>query len=259
MDLNESQMANLEYETMVNAVAKAVGPDFDDYKSEHMLKTNNNLRYVRGDLINTNLSAAMLSWERKIFRRFGWQGVFWIDRKNRFTYSVMSEQALQRALSEINWENPHYLPSILHVQNRGIHWKPMQPGLFDDVTNSLNATDKDLFGQDIYENVYFDLIGHEFAVGYTHLVVAYTQQKGILTSIRLILFSADFKICREWNLMDMVRPDFLTLTKDDVDERNSTDIHRLVSVKASAKENHVAAEDEISLVSKKEQEGKRQG
>ena len=59
--------------------------------------------------------------------------------------------------------------------------------------------------------------------------------------------------------MDMVRPDFLTLTKDDVDDRNSTDIHRLVSVKASAKENHVAKEDENSLVSLKEEEGKKQG
>lgn len=259
MDLNESQMANLEYETMVNAVAKAVGPDFDDYKSEHMLETNNNLRYVRGDLINTNLSAAMLSWEKKIFRRFGWQGVFWIDRKNRFTYSVMSEQALQRALQGIYGENPHYLPCILQVQNRGVTLEAVQPGLFDNVFENQDYTERNLFGLNKFEDTYFELIGHEFAEGYTHLVVAYSQQKGILTSIWLILYTANFKICKEWNLMDKVRPDFLSLTKNDIDERNSTDVHRLVSVKASAKENHVDVEDANSLVSMKEQEGKRQG
>lgn len=245
--------------TIVKAIVKAVGSDFEEYKKEQNLKTNNNCRFARGDLINTNISSMLPDLEAISFNRSGWQGILWKDRKSKFTYSIISEQALKRALSTKEKETPHYILCIINTQNQGVVVEAEQPSLFDGANTLSGIDDENLFGQNKFVELYSAFIGNSVGAGYTHLVIAYAEQGGIITSIRLILFADDFEICREWNLMDMVRPDFLTLTKDDVDDRNSTDIHRLVSVKASAKENHVAKEDENSLVSLKEEEGKNRG
>lgn len=245
--------------TIVKAIVKAVGSDFDEYKKEQNLKTNNNCRFARGDLINTNISSMLPDLEAISFNRSGWQGILWKDRKSKLTYSIISEQALKRALATKEKETPHYVLCIINAQNQGVAAESEQPSLFDDSNAFPGIGDENLFGQNKFVELYSAFIGYSVGAGYTHLVIAYAEQGGIIMSIRLILFAEDFEICREWNLMDMVRPDFLTLTKDDVDERNSTDIHRLVSVKASVKENHVPAGDENPLVSLKEEEGKKQG
>ena len=65
------------------------------------------------------------------FQRYGWSGRMVIDRKEHITYSIMTEGTLSGVPKKKNRENPHYLQSVLYVENKDCIAKERQMTLED--------------------------------------------------------------------------------------------------------------------------------
>lgn len=102
------------------AVEKGVGEDIRAYLMNSDTATNNAVVFLRGDYINTNLvnSVKSESVEIKYFRRSAWQGCIVIDRDNKLTYSVASKNTLERIPQKKNRQSPHFLQTVLNVENK---------------------------------------------------------------------------------------------------------------------------------------------
>ena len=90
------------------------------YLRENHRETNNAIILLRGDNINTNLRTHVVKDDIDLvpFQRYGWSGRMVIDRKEHITYSIMTEGTLSGVPKKKNRENPHYLQSVLYVENK---------------------------------------------------------------------------------------------------------------------------------------------
>ena len=118
---------------IVYCIEKAIGDDLQQYLRENHRETNNAIILLRGDNINTNLRTHVVKDDIDLvpFQRYGWSGRMGIDRKEHITYSIMTEGTLSGVLKKKNRENPHYLQSVLYVENKDCIAKERQMTLED--------------------------------------------------------------------------------------------------------------------------------
>lgn len=238
---------------IVHAIAKASGPDIREFMATSDHETDNCIRLLRGDFINTNLRDMVEGMELHSFKRSSWDGRLLIDRRHNLTYSICTKQTLDAISKTKGRHIPHYLQTILHIQNTEV--KPMYeqmtlPGMEADITD---------FDENEYREDYKKVMGDDLALddNYTHLVVTYEAEHGEITYIAARLLDPNLDLSKEWSLMDLLKPDYIDLTVNMSEKPKTKDTHDLIAIKASlikAKERRVP----VPLVSAKQQEGEKQ-
>lgn len=243
-------------QVIVDAISKAISSDIPEFKDAHPLETKNYMSMLRGDLINTNIrsngGSALIIHP---FNRGTWAGRIYIDSINKVTFCIMSEGALKKMLKSTGQKFPHYAAMLILAENNDVHTKYEPQSLFDkDVVS-------DLYDENELEEEFKNIMGSELSEfkGYHHLIVSYAASGNIIVSLRAICFTPKFEIAKEWDLMDMVRPDSLGLTIITEHQESSTDVQTLLSVKPPISQLKEEFEGEKPLVMIKKQEGKKQG
>lgn len=220
---------------IVYCIEKATVDDLQQYLRENHQETNNAIILLRGDNINTNLRNNVVKDDVDLvpFQRYGWSGRLIIDRKEHITYSIMTEETLSAVPKKKNRENPHYLQSVLYVENKNCIAKESQMTLEDF---GITIFDKDVLEQD-FDKISQGMINIE--ENYKHYVVAYKAKNGEIKDIKLKFLDKDFNIVDEASLMQYIKPDFAQLTDvrpaEDTDKDTKSDKKELVALKSGIK------------------------
>ena len=190
---------------IVYCIEKAIGDDLQQYLRENHRETNNAIILLRGDNINTNLRTHVVKDDIDLvpFQRYGWS------------------------------ENPHYLQSVLYVENKDCIAKARQMTLEDF---GITIFDTDVLEQD-FEKISQGMINVE--EDYKHYIIAYKAENGEIKDIKLRFLDKDFNIVDEASLMQYIKPDFARLTdigpSEDTDEDAKPDKKGLVAIKSGIK------------------------
>ena len=243
---------------IVKAVEKGVGEDIKEYLRSNNKATYNAVPFMRGDNINTNLRDSVVSdtVELKYFKRSAWTGCLLIDRQHKTTYTICTKQTLEMIPKKKDRRIPHYLQSILYVQNSGVEAACYQMSLGDCFPEEVPGFSEEEFRND-YDNIMEEEVS--FDDGYTHLVVVYEAEHFSITSIAVKLLDPDFRTAQEYSLEDLLKPDFSELTIPETgDQAQKKDSHNLVSVKSGLKKSAESAPQKETIITpKKKEEGKQ--
>ena len=216
---------------VVAAIQKGVGADIRDYLTSTNKATNNAVWLMRNDNIITNIRDNMLSdvVELKYFHRYGWVGGLLIDRENKVTYTICSENTLRRLSQNQERNTPHYLQSILFVENASVAPRQMNVTAYFPETEQIQ-----LFSEEVYHEDFKRIMDEEVTIedGYTHFIISYIAKNNAVQSVFLRLLSKDFQISNEWSLTHFLQPDFSDLTVR-AEKPLNQDAHNLVTVKAN--------------------------
>lgn len=241
---------------IVRAVEKGVGEDIRDYILSTGKATNNAIRLMRADNINTNLrdSVASDTVELKYFNRSAWIGCLLIDRVHKVTITICAKQTLEGIPRKTDRRIPHYLQSILHVQNANVEPQYKQQTLGDYLPEIQSQFSDEDYRAD-YQNIMDDDL--EFGDDYKHLVVVYEASHYEVTSIAVKMLTPEFQTAQEYALDDLLKPDFSELTNNEPEEQKK-DAHSLVSVKADLRKEKEPAATQETRIKAKEMEGEKQ-
>ncbi len=221
---------------IVYCIEKAIGDDLRQYLRENHRETNNAIKLLRGDNINTNLRTHVVKDNVALvpFQRYGWSGRMVIDRKNHITYSIMTEGTLSSIPKKKNRETPHYLQSVLYAENKDCIAKEKQMTLED---YGITIFDADVLEQD-FAKISQGVI--DLGKGYKHYIIAYKALNGQIQDINLKLFDKDFNIVDQVSLMKYIKPDFAQLTdfepSEDTEKVAKPSMRDLVAIKPKLRE-----------------------
>lgn len=242
---------------IVKAIEKGVGEDIREYLMSTDKATNNAVRLMRSDNINTNLrdSVASDTVELKYFNRSAWTGCLLIDRQHKTTFTICTKQTLEGIPRKKDRRIPHYLQSILYVQNADVKAAYRQMSL-GDYMPELSAQ----FSDEDYLNDYKGIMEDDINIddGYTHLVVVYEAEHYAITSIAVKLLDPNFRTSQEYSLENLLKPDFSELTISEKPEKTKKDSHSLISVKAGLKKPGDSTQQSETRVTPKVLEGEKQ-
>lgn len=227
---------------IVRAIQKAIEEDVPEFCRENHMETMNSIRYVRGDKINDNLRSLVVSDDMMLisFKRHSWDGRILVDNKNYVTYSITTQQNLS-AIPKKNRRCPHFLHSILAVENGDLKGQYVQESLFP----------MDQFGDDVLEDDYTKIVSGVLAPdsGYRHYIVAYEYARSELCDVKLMLLDKSFSTVRELSLNDFIKPDFAQLTAKQSGSAEHTTISantakELVTIKSGIRPELIEFDDE---------------
>lgn len=195
---------------IVHAIEKGIGSDITDYLSERRKKTNNALLQMPGDNINTNLEEMVVDgkkYELLTFNRTVWEGCILLDKENYITYNITSRTNLLSIPRKKGRTIPHYLHSLLFVENGKCK------------ANNAQLTFEDCFGivlfdkQELIDD--FNKISDgriDIDDNYRHYVITYTARQREIDDIELLFLDKNFNTIDNKSLMEYVKPDFSKLT-----------------------------------------------
>jgi hypothetical protein len=192
----------------VRAIQKAIEEDVPDFCRENHMETMNSVRYVRGDKINDNLRNHVVSEDTILisFKRYSWDGRMLIDQKNCITYTITTQQNLAAIPKKKNRSCPHFLQSILAIENSDLHGRYEQMALFP----------MEQFEDDVLKEDYKKIVSGVLSLdsGYHHYVVAYAFEKNELLDVKMLLLDKGFNTVSEISLNEFIKPDFAKLTAE---------------------------------------------
>lgn len=215
------------FKKIVAAIVKGTGSDIRDYLFENRDETHNAVKLVRGDKINTNLRNFVVSdtVELKTFKRYAWEGRLIIDREHKITITICTKQTLEAIPKKKNRSCPHYLMSIVNIENQDVEPVYVQLSFVPEVTS---------FSQDEYQEDFKTIMEEEVNIGdgYKHLAIVYETAGTEVTYIAARLLDRDLGTGKEYSLEKFLKPDFVDLTAEN-NETNTkkNDVHTLVKVK----------------------------
>lgn len=195
---------------MVHSINKAVSYDIPKYLREHHKETNNAVIHLRGDYINDNLRNYAITDEIKLisFKRSSWQGRILVDEKNKITYSITTKNNLKCIPRKKDRQKPHFLQSILAIENSNCEAQYVQQTLFPIET----------FDNEILENDYNDIFSNLInpSEGYIHYVISYDSKNSELLDVKLEVLDRSFNVVYEKSLNGFIEPDYANLTEPNV-------------------------------------------
>lgn len=228
---------------LVRAIQKAIEEDVPEFCRENHMETMNSLRYVRGDKINENIRNLVVSDDIMLipFRRYSWDGRMLVDQKNRSSYTVTTKQNLAAIPKKKDRKCPHFLQSILAVENVDLQGQCVQQTLFM----------MEEFEQDALEDDYMKIVEGILTLdsGYHHYVVTYEFERSNLLEVKLILLDKGFNVVSELDVSDFIKSDFGSLTAEHQDiTEHMTDVSKsvrsLVAIKSGIRPNLIELEEE---------------
>lgn len=213
--LNEKLMRRIVY-----AINKAITEDVPEELRNNWLETNNRCRFANGDYINNNLRNHVVNEDIKLvpFRRFVYDGRIIIDQKNKITYSIVTFETLKK-VKKLNKNNPHYLQTLLFIENRDCvsSYKQMR------ITDYIESDKASYFTEEEYIEDYNDIMQGEIRnpEQYKHYIIAYSYKKSEVSKVKLLYLDKDFDIIDSCDLREFITPDFANLTQDRYYEREN--------------------------------------
>lgn len=221
---------------IVWAIVKANGEDMRDYLMNNSHETNNALLLLKGDFINDNLRQFVVNDEIEMipFHRYGWSGRILNDKVNKITYTITTKLTLKSVPNKKGRLMPHYLQSILFVENEKYKAPIKQMTFADYGHHGITKFEPEELEED-YKKIMGGYISKED--GYCHYIIAYEAEHGEVKNISLMLLDKDFDIVNEVSLNDYIKPDFGKLTESGSVEETVTkeSIRSLVNVKQGIK------------------------
>ena len=215
---------------ITSAIVKSVGIDTKEYILSNNNETNNAIKFIRGDIINTNLRNMVVSETMELhpFHRHSYEGRLLIDHKNKCTYTICTRKTLLSIPKKRDRKVPHYLQSILHIQNDAVNAEYVQLTLLDDKPYED-------FSDDFYFEDYKEIMGNNFIFDkdYTHIVIAYESEHYRVTYLVAEVLTSNFSIGQSYDMMELIQPDFIDLTAESENEPIKNGAHNLVAVKQS--------------------------
>lgn len=212
------------------AIEKGVGEDIRTYLANSDNATNNAIAFLRGDYISTNIRNTIESEtvEIKYFKRSSWTGCIILDRIDRHSYSVCARKTLDRIPKNMTRRSPHYLQTILNTENKDEKAAVRQMSLADFGFSSGSQ-----FTAEEYEKDFLTIMEEALSLadGYRHWVITYEAEHNSLVGLSAILLDGEFGVVEKISLMEMMKPDFGSLTSAETKEEKKKDAHSLVSVK----------------------------
>ena len=191
---------------LVWAINKAVTDDIPLLFSEHPLDTHNFLGHFRGDCINTNLrlGIALESVTILPFQRSGYAGRLVIDRTNKISYSITTEQNLRSIPKKKGRRTPHFLQTLLGVENAG----------YESECKQLCFMPMNLFDTETLQKDFEAIVANLFSPdeGYVHYIITYTPSKSGLLDVQLLFLDKDFDVIDSECLNGFIAPDYAELT-----------------------------------------------
>jgi len=241
---------------IVKAVEKGCGEDIREYLMSSDKATNNAIRLMRSDNINTNLrdSVASETVELRHFHRSAWEGCLLIDRENKVTYTICTKQTLESIPKKQDRKIPHYLQTILHIQNADVEAPYTQMDLSEFMPELYTQFTDEEYRKD-YENIMDEDLS--FDDDYLHLVIVYEAAHLEITSIAMRVLDKDFQTAKEYPLTQLLQPDFADLTRETAEPKKQ-DAHSLVSVKPKLKKAAGEAPQQETRISAKKMEEEKQ-
>lgn len=214
---------------IVRAIEKAVADDIPAMIHEHPLETINYIKPMRSDYINENLKSIALGEDITLikFKRFSWFGCMLVDQRKRTTYTITTKQNLKSIPKKKGRKSPHFLMSILAVENGDLH------GQYEPI--SLFPTYNYDFEKECYETDYNTIINGMLdpQEGYRHFVISYEFSDDILLNVDLLLLDKNFYAVEKRNLNEYIKPDFAKLTNLEITyskDKKQNDTNRKVSL-----------------------------
>lgn len=214
---------------IVHAVNKAVTDDIPRYLSEHHKETNNAVGLLRGDYINENLRKYVVTNGVELipFKRSSWQGRIIVDRNNKITYSITTQNTLN-SIPKKERTRPHYLQSLLAVENSECKCQYIQQTLFP-----IESFDDKTLESD-YNEIFASLVNPK--EGYIHYVISYEAKNNELLDIKLEILDRNFNVVFEKNIIEYIEPDFAKLTEvnidtDETSNSSSDNIRNILGIK----------------------------
>jgi len=203
--INENLLRRIVY-----SINKAVTYDIPRYLREHHKETNNAVIHLRGDYINDNLRNYAITDDIKLipFKRSSWQGRILVDEKNKITYSITTQNNLKCIPRKKDRQKPHFLQSILSIENSNCEAQYVQQSLFPMET----------FDNEILENDYNDIFSNLInpSEGYIHYVISYDSKNSELLDVKLEVLDRSFNVVYEKSLNEFIKPDYANLTEPNV-------------------------------------------
>jgi hypothetical protein len=193
---------------IVRAIQKAIEEDVPDFCHENHMETMNSIRYLRGDKINDNLRTLVVSDDIILisFKRYSWDGRMLVDLKNRITYKITTQQNLMAIPKKKNRTCPHFLQSILAVENGDLQGEYVQMTMMP-----MEQFEDDVLGED-YKKIVAGVLDPDS--GYRHYVVTYAFEQSHLLSVNLELLDRGFNKVSSLSLNEYIKPDYTQLTAD---------------------------------------------
>ena len=196
---------------LVRSIQKAIEEDIPEFCRENCMETMNSVRYIRGDKINENIRNLVVSDDIMLisFRRYSWDGRMLIDQKNRISYTVTTKQNLAAIPKKKDRKCPHFLQSILAVENGDLQGQYVQQTFFP----------MEQFEEDVLEEDYMKIVAGILTPdsGYHHYVVAYEFERSNLLEVKLVLLDRGFNVVNEFDISNFIKPDFASLTAEQLD------------------------------------------
>ena len=201
---------------IVRAIQKAIEEDVPDFCHENHMETMNSIRYLRGDKINDNLRTLVVSDNVILisFTRYSWDGRMLVDLKNRITYTVTTQQNLIAIPKKKNRTCPHFLQSILAVENGDLQGEYVQM-----IMMSMEQFEDDVLEED-YKKIVAGVLKPDS--GYRHYIVTYAFEKSQLLSVNMELLDKGFNKVSFLSLNEFIKPDFAQLTVDQLKNPEET-------------------------------------
>lgn len=227
--MTEYMINEITLRRIVHAVNKAVTDDIPRYLSEHHKETNNAVGLLRGDYINENLRKYVVTNGVELipFKRSSWQGRIIVDRNNKITYSITTQNTLN-SIPKKERTRPHYLQSLLAVENSECKCQYIQQTLFP-----IESFDDKTLESD-YNEIFASLVNPK--EGYIHYVISYEAKNNELLDIKLEILDRNFNVVFEKNIIEYIEPDFAKLTEvnidtDETSNSSSDNIRNILGIK----------------------------
>lgn len=228
---------------IVRAIQKTIEEDVPEFCREHHTETMNSIRYIRGDKINDNLRTLVVSDDVILisFKRYSWDGRMLVDLKNRITCTVTTEQNLIAIPKKKNRTCPHFLQSILAVENGDLQGECVQMTLMP-----MEQFEDDVLDED-YKKIVAGVLDSDS--GYHHYVVTYTFEKSRLLSVNMELLDKGFNRVSALSLNDFIKPDFAQLTTEQPEDLEETaepekTVRGLVAIKKGIRPEFIELKEE---------------
>jgi len=208
-DINERLLQRI-----VSAISKAITEDVPQYLREYSKETNNATPHLRGDFINENIRKIVIDGDVELipFKRYAWNGRIIVDKKEKKTYTITTKNNL-RSIPKRKRDNPHFLHSILYIENGNFEAAIKQQHLFDIYPFEGVVLEDD------YNSIFQGLINPQ--EGYRHYIVAYSTSNNMIKDIQIEFLDKNFDTIHELSLKEYVKMDFAQLTEIMPDENNN--------------------------------------
>lgn len=230
-------------DSIMEAISYGVKDDIIQFKKDTNLVTENGLKFLKWDFINTNIARAVscdrLEWT--IIKRGGWKLVLIYDRETKLLYSLMSENNFEILRKRSKIDKVHYIDALSLINNNlKAKNQVTQLTLFDINDENIEMQKEDLLK---------DILQHINGEVQYYAVITFSTKKYELSSVVTYIPTPQLEVAylEDWSNHIPVDFDVHLTIDDDVEEDDD-------EVEVKLRERTVPKNDDIIKLRKHKEE-----